>query len=47
MAEDEANEGRTRAEQRAINLIAREKGREYAEEHAQLIIAQAKLVGDA
>lgn len=45
---DESTEDteRTQAEQRAINLVARRKGREYAEENAGLIIAQAKLVGD-
>ena len=37
---------RTDAEQRVIDLVAVRKGREYAEEHAAAIIAQAQVKGE-
>ena len=36
---------RTAEEQQIIDQVAERKGREYAEEHAELILAQARLVG--
>jgi hypothetical protein len=43
---DMSEEERTPAEQRVIDKVAEEKGEEWAEEHAGLIIAQAKKIGD-
>lgn len=37
---------RTPEEQRVIDQVAESHGREWAEEHAELIIAQAQLVGE-
>jgi len=37
---------RTPKEQGVINKVAERKGEEWAEEHAELIIAQAQLVGE-
>jgi hypothetical protein len=37
---------RTPAEQRVIEKVAERKGREWAEEHATLILAQARRVGE-
>lgn len=37
---------RTPEEQRVMDLVAESRGREWAEEHAGLIIAQAQLVGE-
>ena len=45
---DLMNEGkrhRTPEEQQIIDQVAERKGREYAEEHAELILTQARLVG--
>jgi len=33
-------------EKEIINQVAEEKGKEWAEKHANLILAQARLVGD-
>jgi hypothetical protein len=41
-----SEEERTQAEQRVIDKVAEEKGEEWAKEHAGLIIAQAKKIGD-
>ncbi|KAB1198347.1 MULTISPECIES: hypothetical protein [Haloferax] len=35
----------TPAEQEIIDIVAERKGREYAEEHAELALKQAELVG--
>lgn len=41
------NEGdRTPSEQRVIEKVAERKGREWAEGHAALILAQARRVGE-
>ena len=37
---------RTANEQRILDVVAEERGEEYAEENAELILAQARLVGD-
>jgi len=37
---------RTEEEQRVIDWMAERRGEEWAEEHSELIIAQAELVGD-
>jgi hypothetical protein len=37
---------RTAAEQRVIDSVAETHGEEWAEEHAALIVAQAKLAGE-
>lgn len=39
-------DGRTPEEQRMIDLVAEIRGREFAEENAELILAQARLVGE-
>jgi len=41
-----SEEERTPEEQRVIDKVAEEKGEEWAEDHAGLIIAQAKKIGD-
>ncbi len=42
----ETRQNRTLEEQRAIGWVAERKGEEWAEEHAELILAQARLVGE-
>ena len=44
---DETEPDRTDAEQRAIDWVAERRGEEWAEEHAELILAQVDLVGGA
>lgn len=44
MTTDPAN--RTPEEQQIVDSVAATKGREWAEEHAELILAQARKVGD-
>ncbi len=36
----------TQEEQRVIERVAESHGREWAEEHEELILAQARLVGE-
>ncbi|MGQ5515954.1 hypothetical protein [Halococcus saccharolyticus] len=38
--------GRTPEEQRVIDWVAEDKSEKWAEEHAELILAQARLVGE-
>lgn len=42
----ENNSDRPPAEQEIIDMVAERKGHEYAEEHAELILLQAKRVGE-
>lgn len=42
---DESTE-RTPEEQRIIDSVAEGRGEEWAEEHAELILTQARLIGD-
>lgn len=44
MSEDEPKT--TPEEQRILDKVAANRGEEYAEKNADLILAQAKLVGD-
>lgn len=37
---------RTAAEQAVVDEVAEDRGEEWAEEHAALIIAQARLAGE-
>lgn len=37
---------RTPEEQQILDSVAERKGEEWAEEHAELILAQARLVGE-
>lgn len=44
MSSDESE--RTPEEQEIIDQVAKTRGEEWAEEHAELILAQARLVGE-
>lgn len=44
MADEDAD--RTPEEQRVIDSIADVRGEDWAEEHAELILTQARLIGD-
>lgn len=45
MTEEENHDERTDEEQRVIDKVASRRGEEWAEEHAELIVDQADLVG--
>ena len=40
------SEERTPAERRILNEVEGERGEEFADEHAKLIIDQARLIGE-
>lgn len=42
----EEKQERTSVEQAVIDQIAEQRGEEFAEEHDELILAQARLIGD-
>jgi hypothetical protein len=44
--DSETERNRTPAEQRGVQDVAETYGEEWAEEHAELILAQARLVGE-
>ena len=55
MTKEEADSGtdngedeqqRTTAEQRILDVVAETRGEEYVQENAELILAQARLVGE-
>lgn len=41
----DSDEERTAAEQQVIDVVAEQKGQEWAEAHAELILLQARRVG--